>query len=89
VTVSVKSVDGYVTIKIVDTGVGIDKGMMSSLFKEFSRADLQKMNIMGSGLGLYLAKKFIEGQKGRIWAESAGKNKGAQFYIQLPEIKRS
>lgn len=89
VTVSVKSVDGYVTIKIVDTGVGIDKGMMPSLFKEFSRADLQKMNIMGSGLGLYLAKKFIEGQKGKIWAESAGKNKGAQFYIQLPEIKRS
>lgn len=87
ISVSVKSEHGYVTISIVDTGVGIDKEVMPSLFKEFSRADLQKVNILGSGLGLYLAKKFTEAQKGKIWAESEGKDKGSQFYVQFPEAK--
>jgi signal transduction histidine kinase len=62
---------------------------MPSLFKEFSRADLQKVNILGSGLGLYLAKKFTEAQKGKVWAESDGKDKGSQFYIKFPEVKNS
>jgi signal transduction histidine kinase len=87
VTVTVTKADGYVTIKVADTGVGIESTVMPSLFKEFSRADLQKVNILGSGLGLYLAKRFTEAQRGKIWAESEGKNKGAQFYIRFPEAK--
>lgn len=87
VNVSVKTEKGYVVVKVSDTGVGIEKNIMPSLFKEFSRADLQKVNILGSGLGLYLAKKFTEAMKGQIWAESAGKDKGSQFYIKLPEVK--
>ena len=89
IDVSVTSKDGYVIIKIADTGVGIDANVIPSLFKEFSRADLQKVNILGSGLGLFLAKKFTEAQKGKIWAESEGKDKGAQFYIKFPEIAHS
>lgn len=87
ITVTVKSGDGNITIKVSDSGVGIDKEVIPSLFKEFSRADLQKVNILGSGLGLFLAKRFVEAQKGKIWAESEGKDKGAQFYIQFPEVK--
>ena len=87
ISVSVKNEHGYVTIAIVDTGVGIESEVMPSLFKEFSRADLQKVNILGSGLGLYLAKKFTEAQNGKIWAESEGKDKGSQFYVQFPEAK--
>lgn len=89
INVSVATEKGMVAIKVSDTGVGIEKEVMPSLFKEFSRADLQKVNILGSGLGLYLAKKFTEAQKGHIWAESEGKDKGSQFYITLPEVKRS
>jgi signal transduction histidine kinase len=89
VDVSVTSKGGYVTIKVADTGVGIEADVMPSLFKEFSRADLQKVNILGSGLGLFLAKKFTEAQKGKIWAESEGKDKGAQFYVQFPEVTHS
>ncbi len=84
VSVSVSTKNGYVTVSVIDTGVGIEKDVTPSLFKEFSRADLQKVNILGSGLGLYLAKKFTEAQKGKIWAESEGKDKGSQFYIQFP-----
>jgi signal transduction histidine kinase len=89
IDVSVTSKDGYVIIKVADTGVGIEADVIPSLFKEFSRADLQKVNILGSGLGLFLAKKFTEAQKGKIWAESEGKDKGAQFYIKFPEVMHS
>lgn len=85
VTVSVEVHDKKVLIKVSDTGVGIPEDTMQVLFKEFSRADVQKVNILGTGLGLYLAKIFVNVHKGRIWAESEGKNKGAQFYIELPE----
>lgn len=88
IIVSVTNEGGNVIIKVADTGVGIGADVMPSLFKEFSRADLQKVNILGSGLGLYLAKKFTEAQGGQIWAESEGKDKGAQFYIKFPEAKR-
>jgi signal transduction histidine kinase len=85
VTVSVERHGNNIVIKIADTGVGIEADTMRVLFREFSRADIQKVNILGTGLGLYLAKIFIDAHKGRIWAESEGKDKGAQFYIELPE----
>lgn len=85
VTVLVSSPKGKVLLVITDTGVGIGEDTIPLLFKEFSRADLQKVNILGTGLGLYLAKMFTEASKGKIWAESKGKGHGAQFYIEFPE----
>lgn len=85
VAVSVTHQNGKVLIKVEDTGVGIEEDTKKILFKEFSRADIQKVNILGTGLGLYLAKIFIDAHRGRIWVESEGKDKGSQFYIELPE----
>ena len=89
IDVSVINKNGNVVIKVADTGVGIESDVVPSLFKEFSRADLQKVNILGSGLGLFLAKKFTEAQGGKIWAESEGKDKGSQFYVTFPEVKHT
>jgi signal transduction histidine kinase len=88
VNVSLRKEEGTVILKVSDTGIGLDKETIPHLFKEFSRADLKKVNILGSGIGLYLAKKFVEAHKGRIWVESEGEGKGTQFYISLPEYKR-
>ncbi|MCF7843425.1 hypothetical protein K9M47_00840 [Candidatus Gracilibacteria bacterium] len=85
VSVSLEKHNGKVLIKIADTGFGIPEDTMKVLFREFSRADVQKVNILGTGLGLYLAKIFIDAHKGRIWAESEGKDKGTQFYVELQE----
>jgi signal transduction histidine kinase len=71
-------------ISISDTGVGIHPDVMPKLFAKFTRApDASKTNILGTGLGLYVAKKMIEAHDGRVWAESAGPGKGSTFFIEL------
>ncbi len=78
---------GKVTLSISDTGVGIHPEVLPRLFEKFTRApDASKTNIMGTGLGLYVAKKMIEAHHGRIWAESAGVGKGSSFFIELDTV---
>lgn len=80
--------DSKVLLSISDTGVGIHPDVLPRLFEKFTRApDASKTNIMGTGLGLYVAKKMIEAHHGRVWAESSGVNKGSTFFIELDCIK--
>jgi len=72
-------------IEISDTGEGMTKEEVSKLFVSFSRGSAgTKFWVEGAGLGLYIAKKFIDFHNGKIWAESPGKGKGSTFYIELP-----
>ncbi|MCF7865090.1 MAG: hypothetical protein K9M11_01105 [Candidatus Pacebacteria bacterium] len=81
------SAPNKVLLSISDTGVGIHPDVLPRLFEKFTRApDASKTNIMGTGLGLYVAKKMIEAHHGRIWAESAGQGKGSSFFIELDTI---
>lgn len=84
VTVSVERHGVSARIVVSDTGVGIPPETLPQLFKKFSRADAQKVNLLGTGVGLYLGKQFIEGMGGRIWAESDGPGKGSRFIIEFP-----
>ncbi len=71
-------------ISISDTGVGIHPSVLPKLFAKFTRApDASQTNILGTGLGLYVAKKMIEAHHGRVWAESPGQGKGSTFFIEL------
>lgn len=77
--------DDKILVKVFDTGVGIPQSTIPKLFQKFTRAaNANETNILGTGLGLYVAKQMIEAHKGRVWAESEGEGKGAQFYIELP-----
>lgn len=72
-------------IKIIDTGGGMEKEELTKLFQSFSRGTVgTKTHTEGAGLGLYIARLFVEMHKGKIWAESEGKGKGSTFYIELP-----
>jgi signal transduction histidine kinase len=60
---------------------------LPKLFQKFSRAeDASKANILGTGLGLYVARLLIEAQKGKVWAESEGEGMGATFFVELPTL---
>ncbi|MFH1643517.1 MAG: ATP-binding protein [Patescibacteria group bacterium] len=72
-------------IKITDTGSGMSQDEISKIFKSFSRGMAgTKLYTEGVGLGLYIAKKFVQMHKGDIKAESKGRNKGSTFTIILP-----
>lgn len=83
IMVTVEKRNGMGRVVVADTGVGIPQDTLPHLFQKFSRADAQKMNLLGTGLGLYLAKTFIEGMGGKIWAESEGSGKGSRFIIEF------
>ncbi len=83
--VSLQTEPAKTRIVVEDTGEGIEKEDLPKLFQTFSRASAgTKLWTEGTGLGLYVARKFIEMHKGKIRAESPGRGKGSKFVIELP-----
>lgn len=74
-----------VKIYISDTGMGVTKEEIETIFKSFARSERgEKMNVVGAGLGLHVAKIITEGHNGKIWVQSNGEDKGSTFIIELP-----
>jgi signal transduction histidine kinase len=73
-----------IRITFTDTGYGIDNKILHLIFSPFTTT---KASTEGTGMGLANAKKIIERHKGKIWAESEGKDKGATFVVELPVAK--
>jgi len=86
ITIDLNVKDGFAMFSVKDTGVGIKKTDMNKLFKEFSRINRSRDDIIteGTGLGLYLSKQIVKMHGGEIFAESEGENKGATFRVKLP-----
>ena len=85
VTVSLKQVENNIEFCVADTGMGIEPDDMPRLFQKFQRGTgTFLVHTEGTGLGLYVAREMIEQHKGKIWAESKGKNKGSKFIFTLP-----
>ena len=70
---------------IKDQGVGIATEDVSHIFERFYRAKNRDYSVGGLGLGLYLAKEFIQSHGGRIWVES-NEGEGSTFFLALPFI---
>jgi signal transduction histidine kinase len=76
--------EGVITIAVSDTGIGIAPADLATIFEEFrqvGRDDARKQE--GTGLGLTLAKKFVELHGGRIWVQSEV-GQGSTFTFTLP-----
>jgi signal transduction histidine kinase/putative methionine-R-sulfoxide reductase with GAF domain len=77
-------VDGIVEISVSDTGIGIAPEDQATIFEEFRQVGGDYAHKKeGTGLGLTLAKKFVELHGGRIWVESEV-GKGSRFIFTLP-----
>lgn len=85
---------GGLIVSVRDTGMGLDKEGTQMIFQKFRRAAQSNFRrgdgepVEGSGLGLYVAKMFIEAHGGSIWVESAGKGKGSVFAFAIPIKKK-
>ena len=76
--------NGTVEIAVTDTGIGIAGEDQAAIFEEFRQVGHDETRKQeGTGLGLTLAKKFVELHGGRIWVESAP-GRGSTFTFTLP-----
>ena len=72
----------YIKFVISDTGPGIAKEKLSSIFEKYSR-EQTTINKPGTGLGLSICKELTEELNGSIWAQSIP-GKGSDFHLLLP-----
>jgi two-component system sensor histidine kinase BarA len=70
-------------ISVTDTGVGIALEDQETIFEEFRQVGTADKKVEGTGLGLSLARKFIELHGGRIWVQSQV-GQGSSFTFTLP-----
>jgi len=85
IDIILEKTNSCIRVSVKDSGVGISKEEIFDLFKVFSRGkNSSRLNTGGVGIGLYIAKKFVELHNGKIWVESRGEGKGSTFIVELP-----
>ncbi|MFQ5610850.1 MAG: ATP-binding protein [Anaerolineae bacterium] len=89
----------FIEVIVRDTGIGIDKADQRLIFEKFYTAEdtrlhsSSKTQFMGGGpgLGLTIARGYIEAHGGRIWVESNGHDPerlpGSTFFVLLPAVR--
>ncbi len=86
ITISFKREGEFVVISVTDTGTGMPEEKKEELFKKFTKPADPTVATMstGSGLGLYISKKFIEHHGGKLWLDRSEPGKGSTFCLSLP-----
>ncbi|GEM_PF-2825342 len=79
--------NGYHQFYVRDNGIGIPKEYQDKIFWVFERGPHASQNEEGTGIGLSIVKKIVEGGGGRIWVESE-EGKGSQFFFTVPRQKQ-
>jgi signal transduction histidine kinase len=80
--------EDFLKISVKDSGAGIAEQDQKKIFQKFSRGSgASGMRPDGSGLGLFIAKKIVEGNGGEISFMSKGAGKGTTFSFTVPIYK--
>jgi two-component system, sensor histidine kinase ChiS len=77
---------GYIEISVEDTGIGIPKERLDSIFEMYEQIEGISERFGGTGLGLYITKKLVQLHGGTIGVSSTP-GKGSSFRVTLPLSK--
>ena len=90
IRIGARVVDDTVLVYVRDEGLGIPPDALPKLFQKFFRVDSpDRRLIRGSGLGLSINQRIIQGHGGHVEAHSEGFGKGSRFEFTLPIAKES
>ena len=85
ISIALRNSGGRAKVTVTDTGVGIPAKSLPFIFQRFWQAETAAHRATGGlGLGLALARHFVELHGGTIQAASEGEGKGATFVVTLP-----
>ena len=85
VSITLSNSGGRAKVTVTDTGVGIPADSLPFIFQRFWQGETASHRATGGlGLGLALARHFVELHGGTIQAASGGEGKGATFVVTLP-----
>jgi signal transduction histidine kinase len=88
ITVEAKTMDNTdIAVSVSDEGEGIAHEHWKQIFQPYYRVGNSRTEkVSGRGLGLYIVKKLVEMQGGRIWIESEV-GRGSHFIFTLPRME--
>jgi signal transduction histidine kinase len=77
-----------IEVRVIDTGIGIESETIHKIFDAFEQgqSDITR-RFGGLGLGLTISKTLIDAQGGHIRVQSAGKNQGTTFTVELNTVE--
>jgi signal transduction histidine kinase len=82
ISVSVSEENRSIAVQVADEGKGINARHLNRIFDKFFQVDVSSK---GTGVGLAIAKAWVDAHGGLIWAESPGEGKGTTFTFTLPK----
>ncbi len=85
VTLNMRRSDGWVSVAVSDTGIGISPEDLPHIFDRFYRADRSRGRSGGAGLGLAIAHWIAQAHHGRLEVTSEV-GRGSTFTLWLPEL---
>ena len=83
VTISSRQEKDQLLVTVADTGPGIAANDIELIFQAFMQSGKNLNNLMGTGLGLPIARSLVEAHGGKLWVESE-LGKGSTFFMSIP-----
>jgi CheY-like chemotaxis protein len=84
IQVRVERINSHVEIIVADSGQGIERASLNSVFERFWQGEDSSQSRHGVGLGLSIVKEIVNLHGGAIVADSDGPGKGSTFTVRLP-----
>ncbi|HYK26149.1 MAG TPA: PAS domain-containing sensor histidine kinase [Steroidobacteraceae bacterium] len=87
ITLEARRGDDHAVVTVADTGIGIPRGALSSVFEMFSQVHPGAQGEAGLGIGLALVRQLVQMHGGSVEAASEGAGRGSTFTVRLPLIE--
>ena len=84
IEIAAEARDGVVVVSVRDEGVGVPPEDIEQIFERFYQSPQSRGVKRGTGIGLSIARRYVELQGGRIWAEA--RSPGTAFFFTLPRV---